>query len=177
MFYFWRKRLNIDEYFETELRAILLPNSGSVNITLAKFKWDALEFSAKRNSSTLVALISNLLGPIKPNISIQKNLGNLEDAIDLMLAKRHIRYCELRFEPRNQNKPTRHQISNIVPQGEASILGYKHAETARNFIINALPNASHDYLSRLSPNYSKYFQESDERFVAKAKPPEPKPIP
>lgn len=176
MFYFWRMRPNIEEYFETERRALLLPKRGPVNITLSKFKWDALELSAKRTSTTLVALISDLMGSIKPNANLEKSLKNLEDSIDLMLAKRHIRYCQLVFEPRNQNQPSRHQISNIVPVGDAAILGYKHAENARNFIINALPNASHDYLSRLCTNYSKYFQESDERFAAKAKPPEPKPI-
>lgn len=177
MFYFWRKRPNIEEYFETERRALLLPTRGPINITLSKFKWDALEFLAKRTSSTLVAVVTELLGPKNPKDPVNKCLKNFENAIDLMLAKRHIRYCEVLFEPRNENKPSRHQISNIVPEGEVVINAYKHAEIARNLIVNALPNASHDYLSRLSPNYSKYFQESDERFAAKAKPPEPKPIP
>lgn len=176
MFYFWRKRPNIDDYFELEERNLVLPEHGFVNIKLAKYKWDALELFSIRSRTTIVAVITQLMGAIKPNYSTDKYANELEDGIDFILTKRFQHYSDLIFKPSNKNTPNDDLVAKSVPEGNTSLLGYKHAEKARNFIINALPNASYDYLSRLVVNYTKYFQESDERFAAKAKPPEIKPI-
>lgn len=168
MFYFWRERPNIDEYFELEERGIVLPNHGTISIELARFQWDAVEIAAKHTGTTISAILDSTISKLP--VDFEKSLLNemFSHGINHLIHEK-AQFISLNvFKPINDNSskdtPTKHW-----PLKSVSLDSFKIAEKAKQYIVNALLNYRAECLDFLIINHMKPYQDSNKRCVTIAK--------
>lgn len=168
MFYFWRERPNIEDYFELEVRNLILPNYGSVSITLEKFKWDAVEVTAKHTGTTLTAILDSTISKLPSDFEMSRLSDVFSHGIGQLIHEK-AQFISLNvFHPINNNLLRNEPINN-APLTSLSLQAFKSAETAKKYIVKALPNYKADYFDFLFINHMKPFQDSNKKCAARAK--------